>query len=45
VLLFTDKRGAPLMYKGISTQLHRGLSFALVHESVEEVVEVGGGGR
>ena len=26
------------MYKGLSMQLHRGLDFAEVHESVEEVV-------
>ncbi|KAG1666886.1 hypothetical protein FOA52_013519 [Chlamydomonas sp. UWO 241] len=39
VLLFTDKRDAPLMYKGISTQLHLGLGFGLVHESVQQVVE------
>ncbi|GAX77546.1 hypothetical protein CEUSTIGMA_g4990.t1 [Chlamydomonas eustigma] len=38
VVLFTSKKETPTMYKSLSMQLHRGLDFAEVHESVEDVV-------
>jgi hypothetical protein len=38
VVLFTSKKDTPVMFKGLSMQLHRGLDFAEVHESVEDVV-------
>lgn len=38
VFLFTSKTETPIMYKGLSMQLHRGLDFAEVHKDVKDVV-------